>query len=456
MDRADGAGCTAHEVRSSRVTPRALNQLDATLLVMGGIVGVGIFFNPRQVAALVPDPHWFLALWLVGGIVALFGALTFAELGASLPEAGGWYVFLRTAFGPFLAFLFACVVLFVISTGAIAVMAEICIANLHGIVPGIGPPGSFSARVAGAIVIALVTLVTMMGVKAGAGFQNLCMLIKVAAILALIAGACVIAAPTETPPPPPATGTLTGGAIRALLPVLFSCGGWQMLCYVAPRVRDPQRTLPRAIVAGVCAVIVLYLGINAAYLHVLGIGGIASDPEFASTMARRTLGGTGGEILRAAMGVSALGVCIVTILATPWLYVAMAREGLFFAGIGRLHPRTGAPVNALLLQMVLALAYWFFGHADTVVDSVVFVEWIFHALVAIALLRLRSARPDLPRPFRSPLYPLAPIGYLAIAITVVAGNLVQANVRAIVIGLSVLVIGALVYRPWRALVAARA
>jgi APA family basic amino acid/polyamine antiporter len=234
--------------------------------------------------------------------------------------------------------------------------------------------------------------------------------------------------------------------------VLFACGGWQMLCYVAPRVRDPQRTLPRAIVVGVLAVIVLYLAINGAYLHVLGIEGIASDRLFASTMARQVLGPTGGEVLRAAMGISALGVCVVTILATPWLYVAMAREGLFFAGVGRLHPNTGAPVNALLLQMTLALGYWFWGRADVLVDSVVFVEWIFHALVAVALLRLRAKHPELPRPFRSPLYPLAPVGYLLIATAVVAGNVVQANMRAIVIGASVLLVGALVYRPWRALV----
>jgi APA family basic amino acid/polyamine antiporter len=437
------------------VSHRPLSTLDATLLVMGGIIGVGIFYNPRQVAELVPDPHWFLALWIVGGIVALFGALTFAELGASLPEAGGWYVYLRTAFGPFLAFLFACVVLFVISTGAIAVMAKICTDNLHGIVPGIGPPESDAARVAGALIIAGVTLVTMLGVKAGAGFQNACMVIKVAAILALIIAAWVMTGTPSASTVPAAHG-LAGGAIRALLPVLFACGGWQMLCYVAPRVRNPHTTLPRAILVGVCAVIVLYLAINAAYLHVLGIDGIAQDPLFASAMARRTLGETGGEILRAAMGVSAVGVCIVTILATPWLYVAMAREGLFFASIGRLHPRTGAPVAALLLQMTMALAYWFWGRADILVDSVVFVEWIFHALVAVALLRLRSARPDLPRPFRSPLYPLAPIGYLAVATVVVGGNLAQANVRAIVIGASVLAVGAIIYRPWRALVAARA
>src|SRR5262249_16474010 len=154
----------------------------------------GIFYNPHQVAGLVPEAHWFLALWAIGGIVALFGALTFAELGGSLPDAGGWYVYLRTAFNPFIAFLFACVVLFVISTAAIAVMVKICVINMEGLVRGVGPPDSTSAQVAGAVVIVLVTLVTMLGVKAGAGFQNLCMVIKVAAIVAMIVGAWAISA----------------------------------------------------------------------------------------------------------------------------------------------------------------------------------------------------------------------------------------------------------------------
>src|SRR6185295_8813815 len=238
-----------------------------------------------------------------------------------------------------------------------------------------------------------------------------------------------------------------------VLPVLFACGGWQMLCYVAPQVRNPQRTLPRAIVVGILGVVATYLAINFAYVRVLGVEGIARDPQFAGEMARRTLGATGGEVLRTAMAISALGVAIVTIMATPWLYVAMARERLFFTRFADVHPRTGAPIAALVFQGVVTLGYWSWGHADVLVNSVVFVEWIFHALVAVALLRLRATRPDLPRPFRSPFYPLAPIGYLLIAIAVVAGNLIQANTRAVVIGLSVLVVGAIVYRPWRALVA---
>ncbi len=421
------------------------------MLVMGGIVGVGIFFTPRQVAQSVPNPTAFLAMWAIGGLIALNGALTFAELGATFPRAGGWYVFLREAFGPFVAYLFAWVVLCVISTGAVAVMARVLVDNLPGL--------SQAARLGvGAAAIVAVTGIAMLGAKAGATLQNVCMLVKLTAIAAMAAVGLLLAAPAAqaAPPAPVAVDatSLASGMVHALLPVLFACGGWQMLCYVAPQVRDPQRTLPRAIVIGILGVVVTYVAINAAYVRVLGIGGMIADPGFAGEMARRTLGATGGGILQGAIAVSALGVCIVTLVATPWLYVAMAREGLFFARFAEVHPKTGAPIAALLVQGALALAYWVWGRSEVLVNSVVFVEWIFHALVAVALLRLRSTRRDLPRPFRSPLYPLAPVLYVLFAIAVVVGNLLQANVRDTAIGLSVLAVGALVYGPWRRLVAA--
>lgn len=419
---------------------------------MGGIIGVGIFFNPRAIAELVPDPTWFLGVWLVGGLVALFGALTFAELGGSFPEDGGWYVFLREAFGPFPAFLFACVVLFVVSTGAIAVMVSICVANLAELFGGLD---ATTTIVTGALIIVGVTAIALAGVKASATFQNLCMFVKLAAIAAIVVGAwALFHPPTATTTPAAVTphNGLVGGAVRALLPVLFACGGWQMLCYVAPQVRDPARTLPRAILIGVVGVVAVYLAINSAYLRVLGIDGIVANPGFASETAQRIFGQTGAMILRGAMAVSALGVCVVTVIVTPWLYVAMAKQGLFFERFARTSPRTGAPVDALLAQMLVALAYWLWGRAELVVDAVVFVEWIFHALVAIALLRLRHTRPDLPRPFRSLLYPLAPVGYLLIATIVVAGNLWNAQLRTTGIGLGVVLVAALVYTPWRAIV----
>ncbi len=430
---------------------RELTTLDATLLVMGGIVGVGIFYTPHAVAQAVPVPWAFLAMWAIGGAIALNGALTFAELGGTFPKAGGWYVFLREVFGSFVAFLFAWVVLCVISTGAISVMVRVFVDNLPRSIsgsPGVG-------RVAGASTIVLVTGIALRGAKTGATVQNVCMFVKLSAIAAMAGVGLLVAAPAH--PAPAAvhgTGGLASGMVAAVLPVLFACGGWQMLCYVAPQVRDPQRTLPRAIVVGILGVVATYLAINFAYVRVLGVDGIAADPQFAGEMARRTLGQTGGELLRTAMAISALGVSIVTIVATPWLYVAMARENLFFARFARVGERSGAPTAGLLVQGGITLAYWFWGEADVLVNSVVFVEWIFHALVAVALLRLRATRPELPRPFRSPLYPLAPVLYVAFAVAVVLGTLLQANVRDTTIGLSVLLVGAIVYRPWRKLVAA--
>lgn len=450
------------------MTAPKLSSFDATLLVVGGIVGVGIFYNPSRIAAAVPDPAWYLALWVFGAVVALHAALVFAELGAAFPKAGGWYVFLREAWGPFPSFLFAFVVLGVVATGASAVMMQICVQNLSGLVPGVGPPGSTSGRVAGALVLCGVTALALRGVKAGALLQNACTIVKLAAIAALFAGAWLVFRPAEhapVAPPPVPEGGLAAGAVRALLPIFFAYGGWQMVCYVAPEVRDPARTLPRAILFGVAIVAAAYLAVNVGYLRVVGLGGLAGDPAFAGEVARRTLGSTGGEILRAAMGVSALGVCVVTILTSPWLFVAMAREGLFFERFGRLSPRTGAPVAALLVQLALALAYWFSGEAELLVDSVVFVEWIFHGLVAAALLRLRG-RPGVVWPFRSRFGTWAACVYLATAIAVVAGNLAQVDVRALVagdlvganarglaIGCGVLLVGAIVYRPWRRLVA---
>lgn len=441
-----------------------LSPLDATLLVMGGIVGVGIFFNPQEVAARAYEPWAFLSLWLFGGAIALCAALTFAELGASFPRSGGWFVFLREGFGPFPAFLFAWVVLFVVSTGAMAAILLFCTQRLHGALPGwVDAPGTGNhLAVAMGIVLGL-TGVTLFGVKRAALLQNACMVIKLVAIAALILAGLLFFEPSAAAPATAAVttvagtaqprGSLAAGMVAALLPVFFSYGGWQMVCYIAPEVRDPERTLPRAIVGGVLGVVAVYLLANLAFLHVLGIEGIASDPGFASTLARASMGPAGERVLSAAMAISALGVCAVNVIVTPWLYVAMARERLFFQRFGRLDARTGVPTLALLVQAGMVLVYLSLSQLRELVDTVVFAEWIFHGLAALALLRLRRLRPGLPRPFRSFAYPLAPLVYLVAALLVVLGTLVQAD-RSVLTGLGIVLLGALAYRPWRGLVGA--
>ena len=441
---------------------RQLSLFDATMLVMGGVIGVGIFFTPGSVAALLPESGAFFAVWLLGGLVAIAGALTFAELASTFPRAGGWFVYLREAFGRFPAFLFAWVVLLVISTGAAAIVADFCAGQVCVLLWGLdGTPAGARTAIAAALLVGL-TLVSLMGVKNGALLQNLCMLLKLAALAVLAGGALLFAGagsgagvavgasgPAAAASPP----ALGRGLVLAMLPVLFSYGGWQLITYIAPTVRDPQRTLPRAIVLGMAGVVAVYLAMNAAFVKVLGMPTLAAGQDIAARLAQATVGAAGGTLLVAAMAVSAFGICAAIVLASPFLYVAMAQEGLFFRRFGALSPRTGAPVLALLVQGAVALAYLAWGQAGLLVDAVVFAEWIFHAQCGAALLVLRRTRPELPRPFRSPGGPIFPALYTLIACGVVVGALLQAEPRRTWLGIGVLAVGAAVYRPWRALLA---
>ena len=446
----------------SDTAPRKLSLFDTTLFVMGGIIGVGIFFTPSQAAAAAFEPWAFLTIWVVGGLIAMCAAFTFAELGASLPRTGGWFVYLREGFGPFPAFLFAWIVLFIVSTGAIATMATFCANMLHVALPAVvGGDGSLSHGVAATALILFVTAIALSGVKRAALAQNACMVVKLLAILALTLGGLVFFTPgaageaAVTPAAPAEGGSLLRGMLAALLPVFYSYGGWQMVGYLAPQVEHPERNLPRAIVMGVGGVIVVYLAVNLSYLAVLGIDGVAASPDFAAAVARVTFGPTGERVLAAGMAVSALGVCAVTIIATPWLYVAMASEGLFFESVARLHPRTAVPARALALQAVLALIYLYAGTLQYLVGAVVFVEWIFHGAVAAALIYMRRSRPTLARPYASPLYPLAPGVYFLAACVVVISTFWTSSWTLWSTGSVIVVVGSIVYRPWRRLVAAR-
>jgi APA family basic amino acid/polyamine antiporter len=441
---------------------KELGLFDATMLVMGGIIGVGIFFTPAQVAAHVPVGWGFLGMWVLGGAVALCGAATFAELGGTFPRAGGWFEFLREIYGPFVAFLFAWVVLGVIATGAIAIIVAFGAETLLGVFGVESPWWHVALAVAS---LCAITGLVLFGVKAGATFQNVCMLAKLTAMAALVVAGLALYAPESAAPAAAASvaGAVTWkGVVAATLPVFFAFGGWQHVCYVADYVRDPQRTVPRAILLGVLGVGGVYLLVNLAYLRVLGVDAIATTPGFAAEVAERSFGAGGARALRAAMAVSAIGVCAVNVIVTPTIFVAMARNGLFFKSFARLNAR-GAPVNALSAQLVLALGYlaWakselLFGwssermNVGKLADSVVFAEWVFHGLTAWGLIRLRMRRPDLVRPYRSFAYPLAPLVYLVVAAGILGGNLKNAEWSMTGVGLGVLALGALVYAPWRA------
>jgi APA family basic amino acid/polyamine antiporter len=422
-----------------------LTLFDATLMVMGGVFGIGIFFTPQAVASLLPHAGAFLGIWVVGGLIAVAGGLTFAELAGSFPQRGGAFVFLREAFGPFPAFLLGWLTLGAISTGAIAVIAEF----FASMVSGLHPSLIESETWIGVALIVGLTALHLTGAKTSALFQNGCMLLKIgAAGVVLVAGLFLFDNPgnpaTAGAPFPPLSHFP-----RAMLPVLFSLGGYQLITVISPEVIRPRRTVPRALLLGIAGIIVLYLMLNLTWLSVLGMEVLAADAGFAAEVGRRTLGPAGETFLRVSMALSALGVCTVVTATSPAYYVAMARSGLFFRPFARLNRTTGAPVNALLCQASIALAYLLIGGGSEILERTVFSEWILNALVGLSLLSLRRRRPDLPRPFQSPAWPLFPLIYTCAAFAVVIGNLLESEWSVTGTGIILTILGSLLYIPWR-------
>lgn len=429
--------------------PRPLSTLDATFLVMGGIIGVGIFYKPGEVARLLPEAAPYFTAWGIGALAAVAGAMTFAELAALLPREGGWFEYLREGVGRLPAFLFAWIVLLVISTGASAGVAEFCAFQVSRVLGWEASPSGL--RTLAAAIVLGVTGMGCLGLKAGAVLQNACMAAKLLAIAVFVVTGLALVAPAAPAPAPTGAPSVPVGLIRATLPVLFTFGGWQLVTYIAPSVKDPVRTLPRAILGGVAGVAAVYGLLNLAYVRVLGLPALATETDVASALALATLGPSGARFLSAAMAISALGFLVATLISTPGIYVAMARQGLFFESAGRVHARTGAPVRALLVQAAVCCAYltWTSDVKGQLGDSVVFAEWIFHGLCALALLRLAPAAPG--RPFRSPLFPLFPVLYALIASGVVVGNLTSSDPSVTSLGVGVLALGAVAYGAWMGL-----
>jgi len=346
----------AGEPFQSGLAPK-VGLFDATMLVMGGIVGAGIFINPYVVARLVGTPGAILGAWALGGAIALLGAFVYAELAARMPEAGGQYAYLREAFHPALAFLYGWVLLLVIQTGGMAAVAVTFAAYFLELTGLQLAPSAVAALALGAL-----ALVNCLGVRAGSSLQSALMVLKIAAILALVAGGCWFlleagggASPAAAaslagpslPGLPPASGPAPWGLLAALatamVPVLFAYGGWQTASFVAEEVREPRRNLPRALVLGVSGVVVLYLAVNWVSVEVLGPEGLATTTTPASAVMERAFGRAGSRWIAVGVAVSTLGFLSQSILTAPRVYFAMARDGLFFRSVGRLTRSTRVP-----------------------------------------------------------------------------------------------------------------
>jgi len=399
---------------------RVLSLSDATLLVIGSIIGAGIFFTPAQIARATQSPAAFVGVWCLGGVIALCGALTYAELGGLFPRAGGVYVFLREAYGGLFGFLYGWAVLLVIAPGAVAWVAYRFADGLGFFVPGLDVP---EKRAVAAATIALLTTLNVLGVRWGSLVQNVFTGAKLLAIAALAGAALLHAGPALEPVAAEAMEPTHGpvvGFLAAMIPVLFSYGGWQNGTYVAAEVKAPRRNVPRAIVLGTLVVIATYVLLNLGFVRLLVPQAIAESDAFASRAAEAALGPIGGSLVAAGIVVSVFGICAAMLLTNPRVAQAIGADGLFFRPFGTLHPRFRTPALAIAVLGTWSIALLFTGRIDDLLSSIVFADWLFFALTAGSLFVLRRKHPDADRPYRCPGYPAVPLVFLLLASAMVA------------------------------------
>jgi basic amino acid/polyamine antiporter, APA family len=423
---------------------RELGLLDSIVVVAGGIVGVGIFANPSNVARVVSNPVLILAVWAIGGAVALIGGFVWAELASRYPEVGGQYVYLQRAYPPVVGFLYGVALLFIINGGSLAAVSILFASYVDRSFVPLGPAG---IRMAAATALLALTAVNVVGIRAGKWTNNLLMAAKVAGMLALVALALrhgrVPASHFDLNPSAVVSGLSLHLLLTALVPILFAYGGWQSCANIAGEIKDPARNLPRANVWGVVAVVVLYLSLNLAYLWVLTPAQVALAPALAADVARAVAGDAGARFVAALIVVSSLGFLAVVILTGPRLYYAMAADGLLFARAARLHPRYHTPAFALWFQAAVSLALLTTNTYDQLLSYVVFADWLFFGLTAGALFIVRRKPvPEGSRIAPVPGHPWTTLAFVVIAAAVVVNTFLTYPTQSM-IGSSVLVAGAI-------------
>ncbi|MGO9834188.1 MAG: APC family permease [Polyangiaceae bacterium] len=402
---------------------RGLGVIDASLIVVGCIVGAGIFLVSPDVAREVRSPAAFLFTWLLGGFIALSGALSNGELGGLFPRSGGEYVYLREAYGPVLGFLSGWTSFWIGFPGSIATLAAGFGATLAAL---LGFGGQRTPLLVGVLAVAGVTLVNTLGLYPGKWTQNVLSVTKLAAFALLLAlGMLVRRGDSSGLTPFFVAGDSVGGIARGLVPVLFAYTGWNAATYVAGEMREPTRGVGRALALGTFLCVVLYIAVNVVYLRALPLASLADSTDPARATAVRLGGDAVGRLLSPLVAVCVLSSLQGTVLVGPRIYQAMAIDGLFFAPLGRTHARTGTPVVALVVQGLVAMTLLVVGSLgslgrgfDRVFDQLLTFTMsaivAFSTLAVAAVIVLRIRRPDAPRPFRVPGYPLVPALFVVV------------------------------------------
>jgi APA family basic amino acid/polyamine antiporter len=419
---------------------RRLGLFDATMLVMGGIIGSGIFVNPAEVARHVGTPLLIVGVWVLGGAIALIGALVYAELAARRPAVGGQYAYLRDAFGPLPAFLYGWSLLLVIQSGGMAAVA-ITFARYFGDITHLGIADSIVA----VAVLALLTMINCFGVRSGSNVQSGLMVLKILAIAALvIVGLMAPAAPAR--PVPSLAGLGSAGA--AMTAVMFSYGGWQTSSFVAGEMRNPQRDLARGLLLGVAGVVILYTAVAFVCAHALGPAGLAASKTPASDVMRAVAGDKGATFIAIGIAISALGFLSQSMLTAPRVYFAMAEDGVFFRSLAAVGATSRVPVLAIVLQGVAAAVIAVSGAYGQILSYVVSVDFIFFGLTGAALFVFRRKFSEAHGGFSAPGHPVTTGLFVACCFAVVVATVVNTPVNSL-IGFGILLLGVPAFLYWR-------
>ncbi|MGN6329893.1 MAG: APC family permease [Rhodanobacter sp.] len=424
---------------------RSLRPWDAALIVVGGIIGGGIFLSPGVAAQRTASGLALLLIWAGAGVLTLIGALCYAELGARRPHAGGTYVYLREAFGPLAGFLFGWTMLLVIYSGSSAAVATI-FASYTASLFGLSTAWSLPLTV-GALVF--VTGLNLFGLRLGAQIQNLFSLLKLLAVAALVVAGLFLAGAGQSQVLAVDPARHGVGFVSAALPVLFAYSGFTYLNNLAGEVRDPQRTLPRALTLGMALVIVAYVLVNVAYLAVLGHDGLAASTAPAADVMQRVLGPAGAKVIALGVAISTLGFCNITLVAGARVLQVMGEDGLFFRAVARLHPRYRTPNTALLLLSGWAIVLALSGSYGQLLDYATFGDWLACA-AGVATLFWYRRRDGATASFRVPGYPWLPLLFIGVVAWVVVTTMLD-NPRNAGIGALIMLAGAPAYVLWRQL-----
>jgi APA family basic amino acid/polyamine antiporter len=429
---------------------RQLGLFDATMIVMGGIVGAGIFANPSEVAHRVHTPFLILGVWVLGGLLAMCGAFIWAELATRLPgAAGGQYVYLRDAYHPAVAFMYGWGLLLVTQTGGMAAVAVI-FASYFRALTGVGWNDSAIA----ATVLLVLTGINCFGARSGSNVQSVFMLLRIAAIAGLVILGFSLGRSSPKSDsllaPPFSFGVLTSIG-SAMVPIAFAYGGWQTATFVAGEMRDARRDLSRGLLMGVAGVVILYLAVNFVCLRVLGPAGLDGTTTPASDVMRAALGAPGAQWIAAGIAISTLGFLSQSMLTGPRVYYAMARDGVFFASVGKLSQRSRAPVVAITLQGLAAIVIACSGTYGQILNFEVTVDFIFFAMTAASLfiLRRRQIGSDTVT-YRVPGHPFTTILFVLSCVGIV-GSAIVASPPNSAIALGIMLAALPIYYYWRKL-----